>query len=232
MLRLFSVLLILLGLAAAGVGVMAMMSPEAPTEVSAEAEPRPVTPRGAMGMDSDGVVGIESLTQGPAAMVLQRVPIAHESPEAAVFGEVFDVTLSIDATGAASAIAALPGRERIVEGEAQVSSDVRASLTGSGFDITAQSPEDQAISPLTANTWRWEVMPERTGPQDLILEIYALVDDRALPVRTFRDTVTVEVSAFRRAIFFAQAANPLVIVLSGIGSVLGGAFTALRFFKR
>ncbi|MEO0465536.1 MAG: hypothetical protein AAF216_03250 [Pseudomonadota bacterium] len=233
MLRLISILLIIVGLGALGLGVISLMSP-APA-LNAEASDATTTtgtaaPPGSVGFD-EPIVSIENMSNAAGTEILRRVPIAHETPDSAAFGRAFDVTLSIDATGAASAIAALPGRETVVEGEADVSGDVRVALTGSGFDIEDRSPADQVVSPITANTWRWEVTPVRTGPQDLVLEIYALVGDRALPVRTFRDTVTVEVSNFRRAIFFAQAANPLIMVLGGIGSVLGGAFTALRFFK-
>ena len=117
-------------------------------------------------------------------------------------------------------------------GTAQVGLDVRAALIGSAFEIEAMSPEDQAISTLTANTWRWKVTPIANGEHDLVLEIYALRGDRALPVRTFRDQVTVKVSALRQAITMAQTANPLFMVIGGIGSVLGGAFTALRFFSK
>lgn len=235
MFRLIAVILIIAGLAAVALGLVAMTAPTplAPGETTgtAASAPGPPAPRN----DSVDVPTFSPQSMGagvdPAA-ALRSVPIAHETPAAARFGEPFDVTVAIDATGAASATGALPGTGTIVEGTAQVGRDVRVSVIGSAFDIEALSPVDQSISPLTANTWRWKVTPLVSGPHDLVIEVFALDGARALPVRTFRDTVTVEVSALRQAIDFAQNANPLFVVLGGIGSVLGGAFTALRFFSK
>lgn len=162
---------------------------------------------------------------------LQRVPVAYEAPSGAKMGEVFDVTLSVDATGAVSAVAALPGRASVTEGEAQVSDRIMAALTGSTFEITARSPQTQTVSPLTANTWRWEVKAKRAGAQELTLEIFALVDGEALPVRTYRSDVAVQVSAVQQVIDAATSANPVFVILGGLGSLLAGFFGMARFIK-
>lgn len=238
MMRLFSILLILVGLGAVALGFMAWTAPQAAdvSERTASVESAPAAPAPpsdlAPGLDEPTFGTASSPTTATEVDALRSVPIAHETPTEASFGQPFDVTLAIDATGAESAAGALPGHNEIVEGVAQVGLDVRAALIGSAFEIEAMSPEDQAISSLTANTWRWKVTPIANGEHDLVLEIYALRGDRALPVRTFRDQVTVKVSAIRQAITMAQTANPLFMVIGGIGSVLGGAFTALRFFSK
>lgn len=242
--RILSVILVIFGFLLGGLGVAGLLaqsgSPrvtagesEAP-DASAPAPPRAVHPQMAPGFDSSGTELIEpqAVRQTDIAERLRRVPIAHETPEAAAFGRAFSVTLAIDATGGDSAVDALPGRENVVEGEAQVSDEVKASLVGAAFEIEALSPDVQRLSPLTENTWRWRVTPIETGSQDLVIEVYALVDGRLLPVRTFRDEVTVEVSTLRQAVSFAQDANPLFMVLGGIGSVLGGLFGAARFFRK
>lgn len=234
--RLISLILILAGLAIIALGALAWMTPptpggDTPAPVADADAPAP----GAMAETFEGAgtrsFGIESLTGPRLTDRLRTVPIAHETPEAARIGQPFDVTLSIDSTGAEEPTRALPGLGNIIEDVAQVSDDVQATLIGTAFDIEALSPEVQALSPLTPNTWRWKVTPKVAGTQDLVLEIFALEGGRTLPVRTFRDTVTVEVTALRQAIDLAQSANPLFVVLGGIGSVLGGLVGALRLFK-
>ena len=236
MMRLISLILILAGIGAVALGVLAWQAPEAvPVTESAavETSAAPAPPPGtAPSLDEPTFGTASAATESAEVETLRRVPIAHETPTEASFGQPFDVTLAIDATGAESAIGALPGRTEAVEGTAQVGLDVRAALIGTAFEIEPLSPADQAISTLTANTCRWKVTPLANGEHDLVLEIYALRGDRALPVRTFHDEVTVKVSALRQAITMAQTANPLFMVLGGVGSVLGGAFTALRFFSK
>lgn len=244
MMRVISVLLIIAGLLVGGLGVAGMLGQsDAPRvedyddslpEAAAPAPPRTVRPEMAPGFDgaSPGAVRTQGARGAEITERLRRVPIAHETPREAAFGRAFDVTLAIDATGADSAAGALPGRETVAEDAAQVSQEVKASLVGSAFEIEALSPGLQRLSPLTANTWRWRVMPVQTGQHELVIEIYADLEGRLLPVRTFRDEITVEVSTLRQAVTLAQDANPLFMVLSGIGSVIGGLFGAARFFRK
>ena len=244
MMRLISVILIIVGLLAGGLGMAAMLSrADAPRmsageddlpETAAPAPAPTVTPQMAPGFDGTDTRPFvpQSVRDTELAESLRRVPVAHETPAEAAYGRAFDVTLAIDATGDDSAADALPGRGNVAESQAQVSEEVKASLVGSAFDIEALSPDIQRLSPLTENTWRWRVMPLETGSHDLVIEIFAFADERLLPVRTFRDEVTVEVSALRQAINFAQTANPLFMVFGGVGSVLGGIFGAARFFRR
>lgn len=242
--RIVSVILVVVGLLMGGLGVAGLLAKSGSPRVTvssddvpdatAPAPPRPVQPQMAPGFDLDGTGAIEPQTVRDAYIAerLRRVPIAHETPQEAAFGRAFNVTLAIDATGGDSAADALPGRESVVESEAQVSDEVKVNLIGTAFEIEPLSPEVQRLSPLTENSWRWRVTPVETGPQDLVIEVYAMLDGRLLPVRTFRDEVTVQVSTLRQAVSFAQAANPLFMVLGGIGSVLGGLFGAARFFRK
>lgn len=242
--RILSVILIIIGLAVGGLGVAGLLAEtdtprvtagsEDMPDAAAPAPPRRIQPENAPGFDGTSTrsVAPQAVSDTDLAERLRRVPIAHETPTQAAFGRPFSVTLAIDATGGDSAADALPGRENVTEGEAQVSDEVKVSLVGSAFEIEALSPDVQRLSPLTENTWRWRVTPVETGPQDLVIEVYAFIDGRLLPVRTFRDEVTVEVSTLRQAVSFAQDANPLFMVLGGIGSVVGGLFGAARFFRK
>ncbi|MEH6807611.1 MAG: hypothetical protein V7651_02100 [Hyphomonas oceanitis] len=164
---------------------------------------------------------------------LQTVPVAHETPKTAEYKRAFDVTLAIDATGDDTAVDALPNRGgNIVTGEAKVSERVEARVSGANFEIVELSPGIQKLSPLTENVWRWSVMPLSAGDHDLVFEIYAIDQDSVVPLRTFRDTVTVQVSGLNRAIAFADQANPLFVLLGGLGSAIAGLLGAVKFFGR
>ncbi len=161
---------------------------------------------------------------------LQTVPTAHETPRSAEYKRAFDVTFAIDATGDSTAADALPGKGLIEEGEAKVSERVEVRLSGANFNIIATSPPVQSLSPLTENTWRWSVTALSAGEHDLTFEVFAIDSDAVTPLRTYRDTVTVKVSGINRAIAFADQANPLFVLLGGLGSALAGLFAAFRFF--
>jgi hypothetical protein len=161
---------------------------------------------------------------------LQTVPVAHETPLSAEYKRAFDVTFAIDATGDTTAANALPGKGVVEEGEAKVSERVEVRLSGANFNIVSTSPPVQSLSPLTENTWRWSVTALSAGEHDLTFEIFAIDSDAVTPLRTYRDTVTVKVSGLNRAIAFADQANPLFVLLGGLGSALAGLFAAFRFF--
>lgn len=163
---------------------------------------------------------------------LRTVPVAHETPRSAEYKRAFDVTFAIDATGDTSAADALPGRGVIEESEAKVSERVEVRVSGAAFNIVAASPPVQTLSPMTENTWRWSVTPLTAGDHDLVFEVFAIDSDAVTPLRTFEDTVTVKVSGLNRAIAFADQANPLFVLLGGLGSALAGLFAAFRFFGK
>ncbi|WP_353257757.1 hypothetical protein [Hyphomonas sp.] len=163
---------------------------------------------------------------------LKTVPVAHETPRTAEYKRAFDVTFAIDATGDTTAADALPGRGTIEEGEAKVSEKVEVRLSGANFNIVAASPAVQSMSPMSENTWRWSVTALSAGEHDLVFEVFAMDSDTAMPLRTFRDTVTVKVSGLNRAIAFADQANPLFVLLGGLGSALAGLFGAIKFFGK
>jgi len=197
-----------------------------------------------LGADEDAVAGIEVAPDVMAAAppeadpaeaflsTLKTVPVAHETPATAEYKRPFEAVLAIDATGDDTAVDALPGRGNIEEGTAKVSKKVEARLSGSGFAIKAMTPEQQTISPLTENTWRWQVTPLTAGSQELTFDIYAIDDGPAVPLRTFHNTVTVQVTGLNRAIAFADQANPLAVFLGGVGSILAGLFGAIKFVRK
>ncbi len=216
-------------------------APPPPAEPSAAAE-EPVfgpsaIPRGA---SSASPTNAEPLaTAGPAVArprlieeTLQEVPVAYETPSVASYGKPFDVTFSLDATGAETATESLPGVGEVVEAQARVSDRVKASLVGAAFDIELISPTVQLLGTDTANIWRWRVTPKEAGEQALYVELFAMTGEDARPVRTFNGQIEVEVTRFQKAVSLATAANPLAVFLGGIGSTLGGLFGFIRFIGR
>lgn len=249
MLRFFSFLLILAGGAALAYGgYQYMQTQPQPAAVSA-----PAPPSASIGFDAAGseplagsvssrslnapanmdeMFGVASSATDDFMSSLRTVPIAHETPKQAQFGRSFAVTLSLDATGDDSAIESLPGTGNIVESEAQISTTVQALVSGEAFEVEAITPVRQRISPLSENVWRWKVTPTAVGNQELVIELFALMDDEALPLRTFRDSVEVEVSRIGQAIALAQSISPITVVAGGIGSMLAGLFGFVGFFRR
>lgn len=254
MLRLFSFLLILVGGAALAYGGyqymqdqdtavqsapppsgsvgfdLAMGTDEAPI-ASASAPPIP-TRSLTIQPELDDMIGVASSSTDDLLSSLRTVPIAHETPKSAQFGRPFTVTVALDATGAGDATSALPGTGNIVEGEAQISDTVQALVSGEAFSVEAITPSTQRISPVTENVWRWKVTPNAVGNQELVIELFALMDNEALPLRTFRDSVEVEVSRIGQAIALAQSISPITVVAGGIGSLLAGLFGFVGFFRR
>lgn len=172
-------------------------------------------------------------TEGRASFIerLYNVPVAYETPKTASYRKPFDVTFAVDATGDSTAVDALPGEDtNIVETSAKISDRIKANLVGGAFEIELQSPDVQRVSLLEENVWRWQVTPIEAGKHTLILELFALEDGEAIPVRTLNDKIEVSVSTFQRAVSFATHANPLFVVLGGIGSAIGGLFGFFRFF--
>ncbi len=163
---------------------------------------------------------------------LKTVPIAHQTPRQVEYMTPFDVVLAIDATGDDDATDSLSGNAIIVESQAQVSDTVEVRLIGAKFEIEGNSPMKQKLSPLTENTWRWSVTPLTTGEHDLVFEVFAIDQEAVTPLRTFRDRVTVQVSGLNKAIILVDQANPIFVLLGGIGSALGGLWGTLKFFGK
>lgn len=84
----------------------------------------------------------------------------------------------------------------------KVSNRMEARLTGTMFNISAVTPEVQAVSKSLPTEWRWEVSPIKEGNYNLHLTLTALleVDGRETPrtIRTFDQVISVKVTASQR----------------------------------
>ena len=89
----------------------------------------------------------------------------------------------------------------------RVSDRMKARLSGYKFQITAITPEIQAVSKSQRTEWKWEIHPKEEGQHKLHLTITALleIDGHSTPrvIRTFSKTIEVNVSAPQKiGIFF------------------------------
>jgi hypothetical protein len=81
----------------------------------------------------------------------------------------------------------------------KVANRMEAKLTGSNFQITAITEEEQAIGKNDTAEWNWEIKPQSKGRQKLHLTLTAIfvIDGKKTPktIRTFDKTIEVEVTA-------------------------------------
>lgn len=135
---------------------------------------------------------------------LSRANIAFNAPHRLRLGEqaVIHLRLSPSATPEAvreqlAAEVANPTVE-IVTAEVAMANRMEARLTGTGFQIEATSPAEQAVSFREPTAWQWQVVPAQKGPQALHLTLSVLleVEGSATPrtVRTFQQTIMVVVT--------------------------------------
>ena len=80
----------------------------------------------------------------------------------------------------------------------RVSDRMEARLTGYMFQITAITPEIQAVSKSKETEWRWEIHPKEEGQHSLHLTLTALleIDGHSTPraIRTFDKKIQVTIT--------------------------------------
>lgn len=88
----------------------------------------------------------------------------------------------------------------------RVSDRMEARLTGYMFQITAITPEIQAVSKSQETEWRWEIHPKEEGQHSLHLTLTALleIDGHSTPraIRTFDKNIEVTVTPTQKFINF------------------------------
>lgn len=79
-----------------------------------------------------------------------------------------------------------------------VSNRMEARLSGYKFQITAITPEVQAVSKNERTEWKWEIHPKEEGQHKLHLTLTALlqIDGQSTPraIRTFSEVIEVDVT--------------------------------------
>ena len=87
----------------------------------------------------------------------------------------------------------------VMETKVKLSNRMGAHLSGAGFTITRNSPEEQVVLSGETTTWRWQIEPKDTGEQLLFLSLDARIEVdgqySAYVVRTYSRKITVDVLA-------------------------------------
>ncbi len=95
---------------------------------------------------------------------------------------------------------------QIQGGTIRVSNRMEARLTGSGFQITALTPEMQALGSKESTAWKWEIKAISEGLQTLHLTIAVILSingkDTPKAIRTFNKKIYVNVSLSREISMF------------------------------
>lgn len=84
----------------------------------------------------------------------------------------------------------------------KISNRMEARLSGYMFQITALTPEAQAISKNQKTEWKWEIQPKEEGQHKLHLTLTALLDinghSTSRSIQTFSKTIKVNVTTPQR----------------------------------
>jgi hypothetical protein len=84
----------------------------------------------------------------------------------------------------------------------KVSNRMEARLSGYMFQITAITPEIQAVSKSQPTEWKWEVYPKEEGQHNLHLTLTALleIDGNSTPraIRTFSKMIEVDITTTQK----------------------------------
>ncbi len=90
----------------------------------------------------------------------------------------------------------------------QVSDRMEARLSGYMFQITAVTPETQAVSKSHRTEWKWEIHPKKQGQHRLHLTLTALIDidgnNTPRAIRTFSEVIEVNVTTTQQIGIFVK----------------------------
>lgn len=157
--------------------------------------------------------GPDEAAAGVMAEGLRAARIVYNAPQTMTLNMPVDLRLLVDASDMENLEALLEGLEGETRtGEAALTSQVSASLYGSGFDIRALKPARQVLPDDKPISWQWEVTPRREGVRTLNLEVFAHPGDgdATAGVKEFHDQIDVTVTPLSRALAIAQDAHPVI----------------------
>jgi len=144
---------------------------------------------------------LDKMASGSMAFNAPNTINIDDSPE-------IQLILSLDETVAALK-QAITEEGRRLGATVKVSPRMEARLTGNLFQITAITPEIQAVSGNQRTEWKWEVQPKKEGAHELHLTLTALVDvdgySTPRVIRTFDAVIEVNVTTTQKlGMFFGN----------------------------
>ena len=178
----------------------------------------------------------DSITVAPFADVqalnlLRALPISHEVPSTAQIDREFTVELVVDASRDQELNEIVGGVSPEAAEALQDLPSIQVVASGEAFTVEWITPPIQRLSSTTENVWRWRVTPNSMGRQEHLIEVFAYYGPEVLPIRTFRDSVNVEVSITGQALRSARSLGPLTIIAGLIGFLVI-VLLGIRLYRR
>lgn len=141
---------------------------------------------------------------------MKLASIAFNSPDPINIDESAKVELRLDLQLPAPELVKLITARGVVEhAQVKVSHLMTAHLSGPDFDITANTPETQAVSGNESTIWLWTVKPKIVADCDLCLDLNATItidgDPTARTIKTFSKTIHVTVRPAQQVARFVKA---------------------------
>lgn len=133
--------------------------------------------------------------------------------------------------------AELPLSTQLTEGALKVSSQMLAKLTGAGFKIEPQSPEQQSVAKGFPTVWTWTIEAQHEGRQELTATLYALDPGKKQPQwlgsAQKQITVLVRPQSFMEWLGSLSMAVKLIAgIVTGIAAIVGVWFKFWRKPKK
>ena len=133
--------------------------------------------------------------------------IAFNSPSSINIEDTQEIHLALDMQKTVGELKkAIIEKGRKIGATIKVSNRMKAHLSGYKFDITAITPEVQAIPKDRKTEWRWEVTPKKEGRHKLYLSLSGLLEidgaDTPRSFKTFSKVIEVQVTRIQRVQLF------------------------------
>ncbi|RKR45921.1 hypothetical protein [Paraburkholderia sp. BL17N1] len=135
--------------------------------------------------------------------------IAFNSPSPINIDDSAKIELRLDLHQSPAELAkSITAPGKVESDRIKVSDHMTAHLSSPDFDITANTPETQAVSGAEPTSWIWTVKPKTSGEHNLYLDLDAniILDGVLTPrtIRTFSKTINVTVTPSQRFVDFAK----------------------------
>jgi hypothetical protein len=144
---------------------------------------------------------------------LPRGNIAFNAPSTMVLEDTYKIRLLLSSSKSIEELQQelehqVKGVKNLEGARIRIASEMEARLTGQNFEITAVTPEAQAVSEKQETQWQWDVKPQKEGGQELHLTLSAVLfvnnSHTVRVIRTFDKEIEVQVTLRRRILKFVR----------------------------
>ncbi len=140
---------------------------------------------------------------------MERANIAFNAPRSMNIGDSPKIQLLLSLGDTEEELkASIKAAGEKIGAEIRVNNRMQARLSGYMFQITAITPEEQAVSRRGRTEWSWEIHPKKEGQHDLHLTLSAIFEvngrETRRVVRTFDRVIEVNVSAPQKITAFIK----------------------------